>query len=299
MDIISDAVVTLDTISLSDTGHPGIRLRMLRLDKLHAVISGNKWYKLRYNLEAAVQSGFQQIITFGGAYSNHLVAAAAAASFHGLTAVGVIRGLHAAQILTPTLKTCREYGMQLHFVSREAYDLKNDAGYLHGLLQQFGPSYIIPEGGDNEAGRLGAGSITALIPDDVTHVCLPVGSGTTFTGIRKTLPAAVNMIGFTAMKGGSYLTESVRSHLLPAADRNWHLEERFHFGGFARKTDSLIQFMQSFYIDTAIPLDIVYTGKMMAGIHVLLDEHYFPENASICCIHTGGLQGNPEGLFPI
>lgn len=299
MDIISDAAVSLDDISSFYSQAAGIHISMLRLDKLHPVISGNKWYKLRYNLVAALQGGYRQLITFGGAYSNHLVATAAAAQLNGLAAVAVVRGLHAQQNLTPTLKACLDYGMQLHFVSREEYDHKKEPHYLHRLLQQFGRAYIIPEGGDNEDGRRGTADIAALIPGSMTHVCLPVGTGTTFAGIRNVLPGAVHMTGFTAIKGGQYLEPEIRQHLSAEADCNWHLEDRFHFGGFARTTAPLLHFTRDFYTRTGIRLDIVYTGKMMAGLSALLEEGHFAPGARICCIHTGGLQGNPDGLFPV
>lgn len=299
MDIISDAAISLDDISSFYNQPEGTRISMLRLDKLHPVISGNKWYKLRYNLAAALDSGDRQLITFGGAYSNHLIAAAAAAKLHGLAAIAVVRGLHGQQNLTPTLKACLDYGMQLHFVSREEYDRKNEPDYQFRLLQQFGPACIIPEGGDNEHGRRGTGDIAALIPDHITHVCLPVGTGTTFAGIRNVLPGTVHITGFTAMKGGQYLVPEIRQHLSPDTDFNWRLEDRFHFGGFARTTAPLLGFMQEFYNRTHIPLDIVYTGKMMAGLQTLFNEGYFLPDARISCIHTGGLQGNPEGMFAV
>ena len=293
---MSDPASLLQPVSSFYQEH-GISISMLRLDRVHPVVSGNKWFKLRYNLAAATEQGYQQVITVGGAYSNHLVATAAAARQAGLSAVGIVRGLHGQQKLTPTLLACREQGMQLHFVSREAYNEKHTLAFQSALEIMFGKSYFIPEGGANEAGRRGAGEIAALLPPGITHVCVPVGTGTTFIGLRNALQADQQLIGFPAMKQGNYLREEIIPYLQPGKNILWQLDDRFHFGGFAKSTPELLAFMQSFYKATAIPLDIVYTSKMMYGVQTLLREHAFPEGAHVACIHTGGLQGNPEGLL--
>ena len=275
----------------------GIQVSILRLDQLDPVVSGNKWFKLKYNLEAAVAAGFKQIITFGGAYSNHLIATAAAASASGLKAIGVVRGLHAQSNLTPTLNACIRHNMQLHFVSRGAYATKEEPAFLDTLMDHFGPSFFIPEGGDNDLGRLGAGDIVTLIPDRTTHICVPVGTGTTLAGIRNQLPITQQMIGFTAMKGGDYLNNEIGETIPPPQNKNWHLQTGYAFNGFAKTTPELIDFIQGFYRTTNIPLDIVYTGKMMYGLQDMISKNRFPAHANILCIHTGGLQGNPRNLF--
>ena len=294
-------VITGDDIPLGPvtsvfTHAPEISVSVLRLDKLHPVVSGNKWYKLKYNLEAAVQAGFKQLITFGGAYSNHLVATAAAAQASNLQSLGIVRGFHGQAQPTPTLKACMAYGMKLRFVSREDYALKETPAFIAALGASFGRGYMIPEGGDNEAGRKGTMEIAALIPPGTTHVCLPVGTGTTLAGLRNALPPSVQVIGFPAMKDSS-LQQHITDHLLPAQNTNWLLEDRFYFGGFAKTTPELLQFMRLFYRHEHIPLDIVYTGKMMYGVYQLSHEYAFPAGARIVCLHTGGLQGNPEDLY--
>jgi 1-aminocyclopropane-1-carboxylate deaminase len=275
----------------------GIRIFMLRLDVLHPVVSGNKWFKLKHNLKAAWEGDFQQIITFGGAYSNHLIATAAASAKAGFSSFGMVRGLHAQQKLTPTLKACEEQGMRLHFVSREHYMQRGDPQFLKSLQAQFGKSYIIPEGGNNAAGRSGAGEMAALIPEGTTHVCLPVGTGTTFAGLRNCLDASIRMTGFTPMKNGAYLKEEIAAQLQDAQDTNWALETDNHLGGYAKTTPALIQFIRFFYQATGIPLDVVYTGKMMYGFMELMRQSAFAAGQNIVCIHTGGLQGNPADLF--
>lgn len=286
---------TLDDITSFFTPDRPVSVLVLRLDRLHPVISGNKWFKLKHNLEAVMEAGFKQVITFGGAYSNHLVATAAAAKACGLSSLGIVRGFHGQAQPTATLRTCADLGMRLHFISREQYALKDAPSFLSALGTSFG-GYIIPEGGDNDLGRAGAMEIAAFIPAMTTHVCLPVGTGTTFTGLRNALPATICMTGFPALQDTS-LADHISGHAMPARNVNWQLEPRFHFGGFAKTTPELIGFIRSFYIATNIPLDIVYTGKMMFGVAQLIRENAFPDQAQIVCIHTGGLQGNPEGLF--
>ena len=287
----------LEDVSAFFKNDSGITMSVLRLDKVHPVVSGNKWYKLKYNLVAALDKGFSQVITFGGAYSNHLIATAAAAQEAGIKAIGIVRGLHAAAHLTPTLQACTDLGMELHFVSREDYTLKDDPAFLQSLTGKYGWSFIIPEGGNNEWGRAGTADIAAFIAETATHICLPVGTGTTLAGIRNALPTDKEIVGFTAMKDGGYLQEKIAGHLHPGQNKNWHLEADYCFNGFAKTTSELNQFMQSFYKETNIPLDIVYTGKMMFGVQDMIANNVFSGSANVICIHTGGLQGNPPGLF--
>jgi len=264
---------------------------VLRLDLIDPVISGNKWYKLKYNLQYAKEQDYKSILTFGGAYSNHLIAAAAAAQQYGIPAIGVVRGNDGTG-LTDTLKSCITYGMQLHFISREEYAGKDDVEWLKQLSLQFDGPLIIPEGGANEQGRLSAGDIAAFISPGYTHVLMSAGTGTTFIGLRNALPASQQLSGFVPMKGGAYLKDEIISHLLDEQNVNWQLFDQWHFGGFGKWNDELVSFMNDFYNVNNIPLDIVYTGKMMYGIRELLAGDFFPLSARILCIHSGGLQGN-------
>lgn len=264
---------------------------MLRLDLLDPVISGNKWYKLKHNLQYAMQQGYKSILTFGGAFSNHLIATAAAAQLHHIPAVGIVRGDDGRE-LTATLKACREYGMQLHFVTREEYKHKDEEDWLARLAAKFDKPFIIPEGGANEQGRAGAAEIAALIPGSYTHICVSLGTGTTFIGLRNALPVHQQLLGFVPMKNGTYLKNEIWMAIEQDQDQNWELYDRWHFGGFGKWTGELISFMNGFYQVNHIPLDMVYTAKMMYGLKDLLSEGYFPAGANILCIHTGGLQGN-------
>lgn len=269
-----------------------IQVQMLRLDAIHPIISGNKWYKLKYNIEEAFMQKAKGILTFGGAYSNHLIATAAAAYHADLAATGIVRGIHSSGQLNPVLQQCTDYGMQLHFVSREEYNLKEDIVFQQSLLHLYPDYLLIPEGGANEAGRKGAGEIADFIPSDVSHIILSVGSATTFIGLRNALPLEQELLGFAPMKGGVYLKAEVEQHLLPHKNDRWQLNDAYHFGGFGKITPELMEFMSGFKQQYAFDLDRVYTAKMMMGLQHKLQEGYFPKGSKILCIHSGGLTGN-------
>ena len=263
---------------------------MLRLDLLHPVVSGNKWYKLRLNVADAQEKGYKKLLTFGGGFSNHLVATAYAARMFGLQSVAIVRGKH--EVLTPTLRDCVDYGMELIFVTREDYNNKHMPEWLAGLVADFDSLYIIPEGGANEKGRAGAGLISWYIHDHYTHIATAVGSGTTLVGLRNKLPATYMLMGYAPMKDGKYMQAVMNEHIEPALQDKWQLFDEWHFGGFGKCPKELIGFINDFYRETTILLDIVYTGKMMYGIKQQLSDNYFSSSDRILCIHSGGLQGN-------
>lgn len=263
---------------------------MLRLDMLHQIISGNKWFKLKHNLSFAVDNGYSSVLTFGGGYSNHLAATVAAANAFGIKSAGVIRGKYPE--LTPTLRFCVDNGMQLYYVSQDEYNRKEDATWLNELSNQFENPCIIPEGGANEQGRIGAGEIASFIQESYTHICVPVGTGTTMAGICNTVAARQAVYGYAPMKGGKYLASHIAAHISKSNPIVWDLFDDWHFGGFGKANEELVTFMNEFYTINTIPLDMVYTAKMMYGLRQQLHEGLFPVNARILCIHTGGLQGN-------
>jgi 1-aminocyclopropane-1-carboxylate deaminase len=263
---------------------------MLRLDKLHPVVSGNKWFKLRLNLLHAVDHGYKTIRTFGGGHSNHLIAAAYAARPNGLHAIGIVRGRYDA--LTPTLEACVAEGMQLIFVTNDDYKNKENDDWIRLLTADFDRTLIIPEGGANERGRTGAGLINRYIKRSYTHILVSVGSGTTLIGLRDKLNTEQHIMGFAPMKGGTYLNDYISEHLQPGQNKNWTLTDDWHMGGFGKSSGELIDFMNAFYEENKIPLDVVYTGKMMYGLHKMLEDNLFSSCDNLLCIHTGGLQGN-------
>lgn len=290
---IDHAHIALDQIPQEWLPGSSIRVAILRLDQLHPLISGNKWFKLKYNLETAKTAGHSQLLTFGGAYSNHLVATACAAQLAGFRSIGVVRGEAPAQY-NATLQDARQFGMKLHFVSRSHYALKDDPAQQAQWQDCFGDFYLIPEGGQNALSVKGCEEILHLLPTShFTHICCAVGSGTTLAGLINAAQPHQTILGFSSLKGPATLTEAIRPLLAPsAASRQWQLINDYHFGGFAKTTTTLFQFMNDFYDQYHIPLDLVYTSKMIFGVKTLVQNGYFPENSCLLLIHTGGLQGN-------
>ena len=272
----------------------GIRLLIKRDDLIHKHISGNKWRKLKYNLSEAVQQNHHTILTFGGAYSNHLAATAFACKKAGLESIGMIRGED--DPTNPTLKFASENGMQLHFVSREDYRKKNDDDFIEGLEEEFGRFFLIPEGGANGLGVRGCAEILSEVEEDFDFVCCAAGTGTTLAGLSLTLKENQRLFGFPALKGGDFLSEEIErlmgeSGLRPPSTINSQLITNYHFGGYAKLRPDLLEFIQAFTERTGIPLDPIYTGKMMFGIYDLIQKEFFAKRSTILAVHTGGLQG--------
>jgi 1-aminocyclopropane-1-carboxylate deaminase/D-cysteine desulfhydrase-like pyridoxal-dependent ACC family enzyme len=268
-----------------------IKIFMLRLDEVHPVISGNKLFKLCYFLELAKKSFHKNIITFGGAYSNHLAATAFACKEAGLNCLGIIRG-EMPDKLSHTLMFCIDQGMKLEFVSRSAYKKINEEEFTEGLKNKYGEHILIPEGGFSIMGKKGAALINRYFSDkNFTHICLPVGTATTFAGILDSNTDQSEIIGFSVLKDLKDISKRF-SDLKVNHAKKYSLVGNYHFGGYAKKTNELISFMNNFYKQHEIPLDFVYTGKMMFGVDDLICKMYFPAGSQILCIHTGGLQGN-------
>lgn len=277
-------------MTLPVTSHKQITADVLRIDKIHATISGNKWFKLQYALEDAMLQGKKNIITFGGAYSNHLLATAYACARLGLHATGIIRG-ERPEILSGTLQECSGLGMQLHFVSRDDYHEKER---LHGQLMELFPgSYIIPEGGAGARGVRGAAEILQLTRGhDFSHICCAVGTGTMLAGLLTVLSPEQSATGVSALKipaGDNTISRFIQE---TTGSQNYSITYDYHFGGYARKTAELIQFMNSFYTQTGIPTDFVYTAKLFYGIIDMIGKDQFPPGSHLMIIHSGGLQGN-------
>ena len=264
-----------------------IRLDMLRLDLIHPQISGNKWFKLKYSVQEAQLLKCAAILSFGGAYSNHLHALAYVSKQIGIPTIGIVRG---EKVQNPTLNDCVNWGMQLQFVSRNDYKLRNDLSYLHKLRQQFSNTLIIPEGGNNEAGRKGCLDILQHVDLRMyTHICSPVGSGATLNGLIESSLSTNKILGFSAMKNAYDIEETVKQF---TTKNNWQIIHDYHFGGFAKTTDELAQFMQKFEQQQHIELDKVYTAKMCFGLYTMIQKEQIPLGSSLLILHTGGLQGN-------
>lgn len=264
-----------------------VGIDLLRLDQLHPEVSGNKWYKLKYNIGDAIRASANGILSFGGPYSNHLHALAYAGHRLSLPTLALVRG---EEVVNPTLEDCRRWGMQLQFVSRTEYRQRYDETYLESLKQQFPAYYIVPEGGNNAAGRKGCTEILQGIDlTRYTHLGTAVGSGATLAGILDAVPAKLAVLGFAALKQAEYLHEEISGMSQHA---NWTLMTDAHEGGFGKHTPALLQFMQEFNDKQGIALDLVYTGKMMKAVYRMIAEHRIPAGSRMLLLHTGGVQGN-------
>ena len=278
-------------ISLPVLKEKDIRLFVKRLDKVHPFISGNKWFKLKYNLIEAKKLGHDTLLTFGGAYSNHIAATAFSAKDKRFKSIGIIRGEENFP-LNPTLHFARENGMELHYVSRADYRLKSTPVFLDKLKSQFGDFYLLPEGGTNELAIKGAEEILDA-NNTQDYICCSVGTGGTIAGIINASNHKQKVIGFPAIKGSDHLLKDVTYWV---NNKYFKFINSYYYGGYAKISKKLIHFINEFYKTQDIPLDAVYTGKMMMGILDLVAKDYFPKGSSILAIHTGGLQGN-KGMY--
>lgn len=271
----------------------GIKLAVLRLDQVHPEVSGNKFFKLKYNLEEAKKQGKRTILTFGGAFSNHIYATASAAKLAGFLSIGIIRG-EDADSSNPTLAHAKEMGMLLHFIDRESYRKKNSPEFLGVLKAQFGDFYLIPEGGTNEFAIQGTKEILGDKAYDFTHICVCLGTGGTFAGLASSLKGHQKLLGFSALKG-EFIKRDI-ANLLESNQINpagsFEIRTDYHFGGYGKHKPELIEFMRWFYEEFEIPFDPIYTGKMMFGTWDLIGKDHFSVGSKILIIHSGGLQGN-------
>lgn len=271
-----------------------ISLFVKREDELHPFISGNKYRKLKYNLVEAANQKHHTLVTFGGAYSNHIAATAAAGFEHGFKTIGVIRGDELAHNLenvikqNPTLKFASEHGMQFHFVSRKAYRTKTSLEFIDTLKEKYGNFYLVPEGGTNNFAVKGCEEILTEEDQQYNVICSAIGTGGTISGLINSTKSNQIVIGFPALKG-DFLQYEIKKYALKA--NNWSLNTDYHFGGYAKISEELITFINKFKSETQIPLDPVYTGKMLFGIIDLIKNNYFKKGTKILAIHTGGLQG--------
>jgi len=279
----------------------GVSLFMKREDELHPFISGNKYRKLKYNLVEAFKQEQRTLLTFGGAYSNHIAAVAAAGFEHNFKTIGVIRGdelahnLEAVLKTNPTLKFASEHNMEFYFVSRSAYRNKTSAAFHSSLKAKFGEFYLVPEGGTNEFAIQGCEEILNEKDEQYNVICSSVGTGGTISGLINATKKHQQVIGFPALKG-DFLQHEIKKYVLN--DENWSLKTNYNFGGYAKISEELIIFINKFKQETGIPLDPVYTGKMMFGIIDLIQHDFFEKGTKVMAIHTGGLQGI-EGMNTI
>lgn len=275
----------------------GVELWIKRDDllapKLNDPFCGNKWRKLQYNLIQAIREKHNTLLTFGGAYSNHIAAVAAAGDLLGLATIGIIRG---EEVSNPCLEQARSRGMQLHFMDRQRYRQKQMAIVQEELQQRFGPCYMIPEGGTNEFAIQGCTLLAREIQQQYngtpTHMAMACGTGGTLAGIIKGIEGACAVLGVSVLKG-NFMERTVRELLSAYTQKewtNWSVAEDFHHGGYAKKSKVLNAYIQDFYQQHGILLDPIYTGKLFFALDELLLQGHFSEGSRVIAIHTGGLQ---------
>ncbi|MCE6989351.1 1-aminocyclopropane-1-carboxylate deaminase/D-cysteine desulfhydrase [Dyadobacter sp. CY323] len=291
MDILHPSLPTpLQELSHKILDEAGVKLYIKRDDLIHPVVSGNKWRKLKYNLSAAKSSGQDVVVTFGGPYSNHLYATAAATNAIGMRSIGIVRG---EEKETPTIDFCRNHGMDIRFVSRDEYRQRNSISYLFNLIKILGNAFIIPEGGTSGHGLKGVAEMvhetSKQLSQHVDYYAVAAGTGGTAAGI---LSAKADVLAFSALKGGDFLKADIDELLEQYKDRgNLTLLTDYHFGGYAKWNDDLLDFLIWFKTEFDIQTEQVYTAKMLYGLFDLIQKKHFKPGTTIVAVHTGGLQG--------
>jgi len=267
----------------------GVELYIKREDRIHPFISGNKYRKLKYNLEKAKALGHKTLLSFGGAFSNHIAAVAFAGQEFGFATIGVIRGEELVDKVqtNATLKFAQDCGMQFKFVSRSVYREKHSDIFIESLKEEFEAFYVIPEGGTNALAVKGCQEILSEEDKAIDYVCCAVGTGGTISGLINSAESHQKILGFPALKG-DFLSDNISKFV---SQKNWELISDFHCGGYAKVNVDLIHFINNFKKEQGIPLDPVYTGKLMFGVYKLIETGYFKKGSKILVIHTGGLQG--------
>ena len=278
--------ITIDKLSLPLLTKKKVEADVLRLDKIHPLVSGNKWFKLRYYLEEVKKQGKKTIVTYGGAWSNHIIATAAACKINGLNTIGIIRGEEVPH-LSATLMEAKELGMRLFFSSREDYKNENVPDELKG-----NEYYHIPAGGYGIIGTEGAATILNFCKkENYTDICCAAGTGTMTAGLIKNSLPTNRIISISVLKNNPDIEKSIR--LLNGNNtKEFRFINDYHFGGYAKQKTALIDFMNEFFRQTGIPSDFVYTGKLFFAVNDLINNNFFPPGSKLLIVHSGGLQGN-------
>lgn len=286
--MISFPTIQAEIQFVKSIGHS--ELFVLREDRIHPEISGNKYRKLKHNLEAFSQGNYESILSFGGAYSNHIAALAAAGREFNIPTIGIIRGEELKDKIqdNPTLSYAKQNGMRLEFVSRTAYREKNQPKFLEELRMKFGNVYILPEGGTNEMAIKGCEEILGKHTAEFDYICCAVGTGGTIRGILNSALPHQKVLGFPAFKDSEFLKNEINQ---VGKRSNFDWINNFHFGGYGKYSTELIDFINEFKNQYNVPLEPIYTGKMFYGIDQLMKEKFFPVDSKILAVHTGGLQG--------
>jgi len=270
-----------------------ISLYVKRIDLIHPHISGNKWYKLYYNLFEAKRLNKDTLITFGGAYSNHIYATAAAGKELGFKTIGIIRGEKHLP-LNPTLQFVKNCGMEIHYLDRTKYRDKTNKNFIIELKNKYDNFYLLPEGGTNSLAIKGCSQIIDTIDIDFDFICTPCGTGGTLAGLICGLSSTQKAIGFSALKGGDFLIDDVKKLIQNYNGneyKNWKIILDYHFGGYAKITKELLHFIKIFEKEYKIPIEPIYTGKMFFGLFNMIKKGEIEKDKTVIALHTGGLQG--------
>ena len=269
----------------------GFKIYIKREDEIHPIVSGNKFRKLKYNIQKAKELNKRVILTFGGAYSNHLLATAYAGKKENLKTIAYVRGQELKNIkYNSTLQKCNDFGMEFVFISREDYRKRNELDYIKSIKTKFNEAYIIPEGGTNELGVLGCEEILTLDDSFFDVICCPVGSGGTISGIINSSNNNHKVLGFSALKGSEI--NNVISKF--AKKTNWKIFDDETFGGYSNIDNKLVDFINNFFQNTGIMLDPIYNSKMVFRIIKLIENNQWEFEKKILLINTGGLQSIKE-----
>ncbi|WP_299196466.1 pyridoxal-phosphate dependent enzyme [uncultured Amphritea sp.] len=286
--------ISVDIVDLPDFKQAGVQLDLLRLDLVHPLISGNKWFKLKYAVEAVMASDCHRVLSFGGAWSNHIHALAYAGYEQGIETIGVIRGERPVR-LSATLLDAERWGMTLEFVSRAQYRNKNEADFLAQLRDKYGSFHCLPEGGSGEWVVAGCREIFSLFnADQYDLICCACGTGGTLAGLIAAKPDGVELLGVSVLKGGEFLYEDIRNLLADSGvvdPDGWSLTLDCHEGGYARVSTELAVAMRHFTELSGIGLEPVYTGKAFLALQRKLKRGELPPGTRVMLIHTGGMQG--------
>jgi 1-aminocyclopropane-1-carboxylate deaminase len=291
--LISLKNISFDVLQSPLLHEKGVEVIVARLDKIHEDVSGNKLFKLHYFIEECMATDHKTLLTFGGAYSNHLVAAAYMCRDAGLRCIGVVRG-ERPPVLSHTLSRCEDLGMELHFISREAYRHAEDPAFIAALHEQFGDVTLVPEGGYSHLGAKGAALIHEVIDNiNATHIATAAGTATTLAGLLLKKKEEQQIIAVPVIKNMTDISDRI-AFLTGEKEAAGGLEilSDYHFGGYAKYNEGLIGFMNTFYDEYKVPSDFVYTGKMLYAVFDMIKKDHFPKGSRIVCLHTGGLQGN-------
>ena len=265
-----------------------IEVFIKRLDLIDPFISGNKLFKLKHNVDRALLKKKNMLITFGGAFSNHILATAAYAKKKNIDCLAIVRGEEYSE-LNPLLTLAKEYGMNFCFVSRKEYAKRNDNNYISELIRKYKKAFIVPEGGNNKLGVLGAEEILETQDKSFDYIICPIGTGATLSGIVNSSKKTQKVIGINCVNYTKYINEKISQK---TNKKNWEIINEFNFGGFAKFDNLLTEYLKKFKLNYKITLDLNYTAKMFFGFEKLIERRYFQRKSKVLLIHTGGIYGN-------